>query len=490
MLKIIVTIGAIQSVAIVVNLIRSKIIAVHLGPEGVGIISVVDQCVQLVAYFSAFSLPFASVKFLSRSHSESPEAFRKTYLSFLKASLVLVLIGTGVAILLLVVRADVFGPELSRYQGFLLIAVVGMPAMILSGFFNHVLAAAQKFKAASTLTLITAIALTVASAIGIALGHISGFYIGNVLAASSVVIGSLIYLRQSLKLPIYDREARVAREWRRSPEIVPFSLMLFIAAWTHSLSLLLARYSVLTYFGEAEAGILQAAIAISMAINLVLNPANGLFLTPLMNRKIEKEEKIVQAQEFEKKLLIVLGCFAMPIVLFPDGILAVLFSTEFMAAARYLYLFVLAQCISQIAGVYQALLIGVDDWRSYATITCSGHLILGVSSWLLAPSYGLLGVGAGFLISSLSLSAMTWARLKWTHGFELRDNLGLLSLYTVGSPALAGWYFHATGTWDLTLAFGKVGVYVAFVGILWIFLSKEERISLYGLWNRITVQEL
>jgi hypothetical protein len=43
MLKIIATIGAIQMIAIAVMLIRSKTIAVLLGPEGVGVISIVDQ---------------------------------------------------------------------------------------------------------------------------------------------------------------------------------------------------------------------------------------------------------------------------------------------------------------------------------------------------------------------------------------------------------------------------------------------------------------
>jgi len=46
MLKIITTIGGIQVLAIIINVVRSKIMAVLLGPEGIGIISIVDQVVQ------------------------------------------------------------------------------------------------------------------------------------------------------------------------------------------------------------------------------------------------------------------------------------------------------------------------------------------------------------------------------------------------------------------------------------------------------------
>ncbi len=70
MLKAILSIGMIQAVAIVIQFVRSKVVAVTLGPAGVGVISTIDQTVQFVAFAAAFSIPLASVKFLSKAHSE------------------------------------------------------------------------------------------------------------------------------------------------------------------------------------------------------------------------------------------------------------------------------------------------------------------------------------------------------------------------------------------------------------------------------------
>jgi len=64
MLKIITTIGGIQVLAITITIVRSKIMAVLLGPEGIGVISIIDQVVQFVGYVCVFSLPLASLKFL------------------------------------------------------------------------------------------------------------------------------------------------------------------------------------------------------------------------------------------------------------------------------------------------------------------------------------------------------------------------------------------------------------------------------------------
>ena len=67
MFKIFTAIGAIQIISILSSLIRTKYIAVMLGPEGTGIIGIVDQVVQLTSFISAFSLPIASIKFLSKT---------------------------------------------------------------------------------------------------------------------------------------------------------------------------------------------------------------------------------------------------------------------------------------------------------------------------------------------------------------------------------------------------------------------------------------
>src|SRR5919198_2616463 len=96
MFKVIAGIGLVQVCAVLVNLGRSKVLAVLLGPHGVGVISVIDQIVQFAAYLSAFSLPMASVKFLSRAHSEGPEVFQRTYVSFLVVLLGGAVLGTAV----------------------------------------------------------------------------------------------------------------------------------------------------------------------------------------------------------------------------------------------------------------------------------------------------------------------------------------------------------------------------------------------------------
>lgn len=483
MLKIILTIGGIQALAILVNMIRSKIAAVMLGPEGVGVVSTIDQVVQTAAFISAFSLPYAAIKFLSKAHSEGDEAFKRAYASFLKALFLLAGAGTLVTTSLVVFRAELLGSDVSPYKPFLLLGLLGIPAVVLGGFFSNVLAAAQNFKASSLLAVISNAALLIAITVGIFAAGIMGYYTGSALAGVLVIVGALFYLRKALGLPLYERTASITEELKRSPEIISFAIMIYLASFSYSVSLLVARYSVFTNLGEAQAGLLQGAIALSLPLGMVLTPVNGLYLTPIMNRNIEKDEKIRKAAEFQRMIIVILSAASMPLVLFPKLILAVLFSSKFTAASSLVFLFIIAQCISQLAGIYQALLIGFDDLKVYTAITCGGHLTLALLSWGMVARIGIAGVALGYIVSGLVIFLLTLARLKMRHGFSSHGNS--LTAYTLLSLMAAG--FMATRYVELNalVVLLKICLYALFMGSLLLFFSKEERSSLYGLRYKI-----
>jgi O-antigen/teichoic acid export membrane protein len=218
---------------------------------------------------------------------------------------------------------------------------------------------------------------------------------------------------------------------------------------------------------------------------MVLNPANGLYLTPIMNRNIEKWEKIKAALEFEKKLAIVLILAAVPVVLFPELLLTVLFSTEFTVAARFVFLFVFAQCISQLAGVHQALLIGFDDLKVYSLITCTGHICLGILAWFLIPPLGIFGAALGFIAGYLIIFVLTLLRLRIKHQFIMPRQLSVLIIYGLSMLLITGAVFTQYNPWNGVVITTKIGIGLLFVCSLLFYLSKEERDYLFGLLGRI-----
>lgn len=481
MFKIILTIGTIQGLAILVSFVKSKIVAVLLGPEGVGIVSTIDQIVQSAAYISAFSLPLASVKFLSRSHSEGDDAFRRCYSSFLKALMILSVAGTVATVGLALFKTGLFGAELAKYKMLLVLALLGVPAIVLGGFFSNVFAAAQSYKASSLLAVFTNLAAAVAIVMGVISAGMLGLYIGSAIAGLVVVLGALIYVDKVLGIPRGAPSASILREMRNSPGIVQFSMLLYLTSITYSISFLMARYAVLENFGAAEAGLLQGALVLAMALGMVLNPANGLYLTPVVNRNIDKVAKIRQAVEFQKKLLLISCLAAMPLVLFPHTLLTILFSSKFVSVAHLVFPFIVAQCLYQLAGVHQALLIGFDDLKVYAALTITCHLSMAALAWLLVPRYGILGVAIAYLVASLLIFLTTIARLKFKHGLPSASGLSLQVGCALAVVFLTGLFFRNVDEHSISTVALRLGIIAVFALSFLLTLSREERTSLFGL---------
>ena len=73
MLRALVGIGLVQVVTMVLYLVRTKGLALLLGPDQVGIMGVIDKAVALVVQTMSLSLPFAAVRFLPAAWEVGPE---------------------------------------------------------------------------------------------------------------------------------------------------------------------------------------------------------------------------------------------------------------------------------------------------------------------------------------------------------------------------------------------------------------------------------
>ncbi|MGH9946529.1 MAG: oligosaccharide flippase family protein [Pyrinomonadaceae bacterium] len=486
MLRVILTIGSIQVVAIAIQFVRTKVVAVMLGPEGVGVVSTIDQIVQFAAFATALSIPMASVKFLSKAHSEGHDGFKRTYTGFLNLLLLLSVAGTILAVGLVFLRPQTLGAEVQKYQLYVLIALFSLPTLVLAGFFSNVFAAARNYRASAALAVISNAAATIAIIIGIGAAGLVGLFFGGSLANILLTIGILIYFSRKMDLPFFTGDLRVLTELRRTPNIASFTALLYIGSVSYSLSLLVARYAILSNFGEAAAGLLQGALVLSVAIGMVLNPANGLYLTPIMNRSIEKLEKISHAIEFQRKMIFILSLVSLPVVMFPQLMLTVLFSTKFASVGHLVYAFIIGQFVVQLAGVHQALLIGTEDFKAQTLIVTTGQIGFALLAWFLAPVYGIYGVAIGSVISSLVIFSATFFRLKLKHGYSVPKNLAGLFAYTLTILILTGWVCSQINEWDISIAAAKIIFFALFVLSLLFFLNSDEWGAIYRIRNRIS----
>lgn len=439
--QIMVTLGGIQVATMAFNVLRSKIVAMTGGPAGVGVISVVDQVVGLVAQVSTFSLPYASVKFLSAAHSEGREAFARKYLAFLRVLLITSLSGAAIGIVAVVWRPGVLGAELADYGIVVVLGMLAIPATNLTALLISATAAAQRVRASALFGLMTAIGLAVACTAGILAGGLKGYYVGNLIATLALTIGGMVYLIRTEAIHSNGRRTSVASEIKSNPQVLAFAGALLLTSFTTPLAYFVARYALLRSVGFEGAGLLQAAMGLGVALRTVMRSSNALFLTPAMNRRAEKHEKLAGAAQFHRALAITLGLLALPMVLFPDWLLFLLYSREFVAAAPYVYVFVLGESLQLFAGVNNALVIGLDHIASYVAISVGGDIIVMALALSLVPQFGIAGVALASVANGVFVFSFTAWRLWSSHRMAIHREMGWLPFTSVGIVAIAGVLF-------------------------------------------------
>lgn len=472
-LRITLTLSGMQFVAMGLTLLRSKIIALLIDPHGVGVVSVVDQLIQVVSQVCALSLSIAPVKFLSRTLHEGVNAVGRIYQALLKTLLISSLVGTGISILVVTLRGEVLGRELAGYKGAVLIALLTVPGMALGGLLGTVLASAKGYGASAFYALMLSMASVIAAYGGIRFAGIPGLYYGNLVVGMAAAVGAIGYLWARLRLAPHTRGFRLRDELRRHPDIVSFSAVFYVLAFAQPLSLLIARYTVLKNLGLVEAGYFQAAFAISSVVTMVLVHAIRLYLWPVANRSIPKIEKFRTANDFQRSCTFLGLCAALPLVLFPREVTILLFSPAFVAVNPYLFVFVIADYLLLGALVYQSVVVGVDDLRNFLSTSLFAHLCLAVLAGILAPYYGLWGVAWALIASRSALLLLTILVLRRRHGFAMPGSLAGLMIYGVLALSLAGLlsrgYTLSASTFLLRLA-----IFAAFASSAFLFLDNRE----------------
>jgi O-antigen/teichoic acid export membrane protein len=485
MFKSMASIGLIQILIILVNMGRSKILSVLLGPSGFGIVATIDQVVLSTVQLAGIAIPFTAMKFMSHAHSESHRRFQAVYSSFLIVLLVLSVAATALMIFLINWQPDLFGDDLVEYNQFFNIAFFGIPIFMLGIFFVHVLAAEQRPASSANLNFLVTLALAVAACIGVWVNGILGLYIATVATGIVTVVFTLIYLKIFRNLKSFSRDASILKELKRNPEIVSMSFTLYLAMSAYSVTMLSLRFFVFAEEGAEGAGLLQALIGITLAFGAISGAMNSLFLTPLVNRSLPLSEKLDAAHDFQKNVILVLLVLILPFILFPKLALTVLFSSEFAIVSQSLFLFLIWQCLYQIVNIYQQLLIGLDDVLFYSISTSLGFFLAILLCPVLVPAIGLMGAAFSLLVGVIFNGALTVYRLKRKFNSDIPFEVWKRIAFCMAMISATVILFYGIEEFSVFGFLIRVFYAAVYVLVIWFILNEEQKSFIYELRRKL-----
>jgi len=476
MLRVLLTLGGMQVAAMAALLARTKGLAIILGPGNVGVMAVIDKLVAMIAQTASLSLPFAALRFLpgaTETQGELVGTRRAMAATVVMASLAV----TAVTVTAAVLRPELFGAELATRRSWLVLGLLTVPVVAAASFLPSAFAGSLDRRSTISFTVAHASALAVTGLAGAWLGGVRGVYLAYILLGG-------VYVMARLRTLVGPAQSGTLRQPGLPREVWRFSLSMLPLAWLVPYAALFTHYQVLEHFGAEVSGYMQAAVGISLALRTVLGTGHQFFLTPNVNRKGDPADRFAWASRYQRTLALLVGVLAPPVLLTVDLVVRVLFSSAFLAAVPFVWMFVCLEVMTLFIGAYQSLVLAFDHLRFHVLQTIAAQAVtLGLAAALI-PGYGVLGAVIAPAGGQVVLWVGTVFFLRLRFGLHVPAPTLLLTGATATAVVAAGlsgaglpWSLHG----------GAVRLVVWLTGLLVLFgcMNADERARLRTIVARV-----
>lgn len=406
--------GGVQGLGILVGIVRNKCVALLLGPDGMGLISLFNSTVNFVSNSTNFGLPMSAVRTVSENYGNGDTAAIKHSVAVVRLwSLVAAAFGTLMGILL--------SPLLSwftfSWNGHTLHFIFLSPVVGLMAITGGELAILKALRRLRNLASISVINMLVSLVVSVPIYYFFGIPAIVPLLVLLALLQMAVTIAYSYKVcpPSFEVTRTL---WRNGYGMVKLGVAFVIAGMIDSCCEFLIRSYINNVAQIGMVGLYNAGFMISMTyVGLVfaametdyfprLSSVNHLGVTfrTTVNRQIEVMLLIISP-------LLVAFMVALPILV------PLLFSSKFIPIIDMVRIVILAMYFRALILPVQYIPLAKGDSKSYMFLEAASEIMILIGVVTFFHLYGLKGAGLGiFLASFLDLvMSLAYARCKYRY---------------------------------------------------------------------------
>lgn len=456
-------IGGASFVNILIGLVRVKIVAVLLGPAGVGLIGLLLNLVATASSVAALGIGAVGTRQIAEAAGrEDDHAVAVARRALFWGTLAMSVVGALVFWLLRDVLAThvLADPALSYEVGWL---ALGVGLTVAGGSQGALLNGLRRIGDLARISMVSAALATTLGVGALLLWHEKGILLYLLMTpVASFVVGHW-YVARLPKVqapPPLLRE--LAQQWRT---LVRLGTAFMLAGLVAAAGELAARTLVQRTLGAEALGQFEASWLISMTyIGFVLR-AMGTDYYPRLTAVIHDHaaaNKLVNEQT-EVALLLAGPVFLAMLGLAP-WVIELLYSSRFAEAAAILRWQILGDILKVVSWPLGFIILAAGDGRTFILSEALGMTVFVICVWIGLPLLGVRATGFGFLIMYvIYLPLVYWLAVRrtgfrWARGVAARA----LLLFAIGAVTAIIAQFHALAaavfSGIMAIGFGVIGL--------------------------------
>lgn len=435
--------GGATVINILISIIRTKFVAVLLGPAGIGLIGLFQSLVSTATTFSGLGIATAASREIAQENGrEDPNALADTRQALFFAT---ILLGVSGGLIIWLLRDElairvVGNIAESSNVGWLALAVS------LSVISASQMAIIQGMRQITELAKLNVLSGLVSAVVGIVIIWKFGSQglVAFVMAApaSSVFLG-IYFVKRSSALPKLDFS--FSKFFSKFGVMAKLGIALFIYALLEQITFLLIRANIGNTLGAQELGYFQAGWTVAVMYLGVITGAMSSDFMPRIAEKTGDNDSINKLinQQTEIGLLIATPVIVLMIGYAPN-IISLMYSKDFTESVDLMRLLLLSDILKLISWPIGIAILGMGDGAAFARQGPIQLVLLFAGIYLMLPFMGLLSVGLTMLITQSIGFIWAYRYIFSKTGYRLEGKIQRLVL--VSGIAVMTTYFVCTSS--------------------------------------------
>ncbi len=389
-----------SATGMVIGLLRSKLVAVLLGPNGVGVLANIGIYNTFVSTAATAFSGQGSTRAIAAARAKGQDE-RVDWLirySFLIPPAIGLLILVVTVILAKEVSGLVMGDP--QYAPLIALSAIAIPLSVLAGSYAGVLQGFVRIGSLARASIATTIISLIVTVALIVTFGLTGAVIAGAIVA--VVQLGIFFVREPWVVRGRRWRRRLEFNWPALHPVLQLGLASVVVSIASTLVTLLIRSDIVHVLGIDQNGIYQPVAAISDTYLEVLIGSTSFYLFPRLTELLSAGRRKEASDEVGHGLRVILAVtvpLLLVMVAFGEPIVVLLYSDRFRAATDPLSIQMAGNVVKVIAWSAGAALLPLGYYRAWLFICLVNLGIKYVGVHLLLSAYGLDGVAVAYNLS-------------------------------------------------------------------------------------------
>lgn len=464
--------GGVQVFNIIIGIIRSKFVAVILGPQGMGIIGLLYSTINFISGITNFGLVTSSVKNISEANADQDQKKVSIVITVLRRLVWITgIFGAIITIIFSKLLSNITFGNYDYTFAFIYISI----SLLLNQLTNGQLALLQGLRKLKFLATANLAGSSVGLIIVIPLYFIWGIdaIVPGIIITSLISLGFSSYFSSKARIP----SVKVSRKTTliQGKEMITMGFMISLTGLMTTSTAYFLRIFISNVGGVDQVGLYNAGFTlISTYVGMIFTAMSSDYYPRLaaINRDIEKIRNLV-TQQAVVALLILTPLVVLFIVFVPEIIL-LLYSSKFVLINMMVRIAIIGMIFRAASFSMGFILYAKGDSGLFIKTSLGFNTVFLINNILAYKFFGLTGLGVSyavnFLIHFVALSLIT----RYRYDFKFMSEFSRVFILSISFSIIA---FSLTIIKNRLIFYG-IGIVVIIICSLYSFSELNKRIDI------------